>query len=265
MESDEETEIRLFSSGPAPSTPAVVSTPPDTPSNPVAASTNPVAASTNPVAVSSPSAVVSASPPETDADYEPVDKKRKGDCSLTTPSSGKSKKRKDAAEKIEIPAAEVEEELINSCDKSKQSKSREGEDDNKNDSSDKPSDQGHHQEDSRLHLNELGLNSWLVNQCRSLGLRHPTPVQSNCIPEIIKGRDVIGCAKTGSGKTAAFALPILQVGTLYSRKRTFGFFWLSVMVRGLDTLPGAHILKIREAPASRKVNKFVEKGREKER
>ena len=54
MESDEETEIRLFSSGPAPSTPAVVSTPPDT-------SSNPVAASTNPVAVSSPSAVVSAS------------------------------------------------------------------------------------------------------------------------------------------------------------------------------------------------------------
>ena len=52
----------------------------------------------------------------------------------------------------------------------------------------------------------------LVTQCRSLGLRNPTPVQSNCIPEIIKGRDVIGCAKTGSGKTAAFALPILQVG-----------------------------------------------------
>ena len=69
----------------------------------------------------------------------------------------------------------------------------------------------HEHEDKRLTLEELGLNSWLVTQCRSLGLRHPTPVQSNCIPEIIKGRDVIGCAKTGSGKTAAFALPLLQV------------------------------------------------------
>jgi len=70
---------------------------------------------------------------------------------------------------------------------------------------------GHEQEDIRLRLEELGLNSWLVSQCRSLGLRHPTPVQSNCIPEILKGRDVIGCAKTGSGKTAAFALPLLQL------------------------------------------------------
>jgi len=70
---------------------------------------------------------------------------------------------------------------------------------------------GHDQEDKHLTLEQLGLNSWLVAQCRSLGLRHPTPVQSNCIPEIIKGRDVIGCAKTGSGKTAAFALPLLQL------------------------------------------------------
>jgi ATP-dependent RNA helicase DDX49/DBP8 len=42
------------------------------------------------------------------------------------------------------------------------------------------------------------------------GLKHPTPIQNNCIPRILAGDDCIGCAKTGSGKTFAFALPILQ-------------------------------------------------------
>ncbi|GFG36911.1 hypothetical protein Cfor_12461 [Coptotermes formosanus] len=42
------------------------------------------------------------------------------------------------------------------------------------------------------------------------GLKHPTPIQTNCIPRILAGDDCIGCAKTGSGKTFAFALPILQ-------------------------------------------------------
>nr|XP_020017123.1 probable ATP-dependent RNA helicase DDX49 [Castor canadensis] len=57
---------------------------------------------------------------------------------------------------------------------------------------------------------ELGLSSWLVEQCRQLDLKQPTPVQQGCIPAILEGRDCLGCAKTGSGKTAAFVLPILQ-------------------------------------------------------
>ncbi|XP_071964725.1 probable ATP-dependent RNA helicase DDX49 [Antedon mediterranea] len=56
----------------------------------------------------------------------------------------------------------------------------------------------------------LKLDKWLVNQCKNLGLSRPTPIQKNCIPPILQGRDCIGCAKTGSGKTAAFVLPILQ-------------------------------------------------------
>lgn len=46
--------------------------------------------------------------------------------------------------------------------------------------------------------------------CRSLGMQRPTQVQAGCIPAILAGRDVLGTAHTGSGKTAAFALPILQ-------------------------------------------------------
>lgn len=56
----------------------------------------------------------------------------------------------------------------------------------------------------------LKLNGWLVKQCYSVGIKKPTEIQRECVPPILQGRDCIGCAKTGSGKTAAFALPILQ-------------------------------------------------------
>lgn len=42
------------------------------------------------------------------------------------------------------------------------------------------------------------------------GIKSPTPIQANCIPKILKGNDCVGAAKTGSGKTFAFALPIIQ-------------------------------------------------------
>ena len=57
---------------------------------------------------------------------------------------------------------------------------------------------------------DLGLNNWLVRQCHAVGIKKPTEIQLMCIPPVLRGQDCIGCAKTGSGKTAAFALPILQ-------------------------------------------------------
>uniref|UniRef100_A0A8D3DT38 RNA helicase n=1 Tax=Scophthalmus maximus TaxID=52904 RepID=A0A8D3DT38_SCOMX len=59
-------------------------------------------------------------------------------------------------------------------------------------------------------LSSLGLSDWLVRQCKQLGINKPTPVQEQCMPAILEGRDCLGCAKTGSGKTAAFVLPVLQ-------------------------------------------------------
>ncbi|KAG7597228.1 Helicase C-terminal [Arabidopsis suecica] len=56
----------------------------------------------------------------------------------------------------------------------------------------------------------LGLAEWAVETCKELGMRKPTPVQTHCVPKILAGRDVLGLAQTGSGKTAAFALPILH-------------------------------------------------------
>ncbi|KAJ8326772.1 putative RNA helicase [Batrachochytrium dendrobatidis] len=56
----------------------------------------------------------------------------------------------------------------------------------------------------------IGLRPWLIGSLKSISIRHPSEIQQACIPHILNGRDIIGGAKTGSGKTAAFALPILQ-------------------------------------------------------
>lgn len=57
---------------------------------------------------------------------------------------------------------------------------------------------------------DLGIIESLCEACANLGYKHPTPVQAESIPLALEGRDLIGLAETGSGKTAAFALPILQ-------------------------------------------------------
>jgi len=56
----------------------------------------------------------------------------------------------------------------------------------------------------------LGLGPKLVKAVEQAGYTEPTPIQSKAIPEILKGRDVIGIAQTGTGKTAAFVLPMLE-------------------------------------------------------
>ena len=58
---------------------------------------------------------------------------------------------------------------------------------------------------------ELGLNEQILNGVNSLGYTTPTPVQQEAIPAVLDGRDVVALAQTGTGKTAAFALPSLQL------------------------------------------------------
>lgn len=68
----------------------------------------------------------------------------------------------------------------------------------------------------------LGLDSWLVSACEEMGFSHPTRVQRKCVPPVLEGRSCIASAETGSGKTAAFALPILH----HLAKDPFGPFAL---------------------------------------
>ena len=57
---------------------------------------------------------------------------------------------------------------------------------------------------------ELGLTGDLLAGVAAMGYETPTPIQEQAIPRVLAGRDVVGCAQTGTGKTAAFVLPILQ-------------------------------------------------------
>lgn len=57
---------------------------------------------------------------------------------------------------------------------------------------------------------DLGVREELCDACENLKFKNPTPIQTQAIPLALEGRDVIGLAETGSGKTAAFVLPILQ-------------------------------------------------------
>ena len=63
---------------------------------------------------------------------------------------------------------------------------------------------------------ELGLNDKLVKALEDSGYVAPTPIQAQSIPHLLAGRDIIGQAQTGTGKTAAFALPLLQTMNLTS-------------------------------------------------
>ena len=57
---------------------------------------------------------------------------------------------------------------------------------------------------------DLGMGKELLSQLTALGYEEPTPIQKAAIAPLMEGRDLLGQAATGTGKTAAFALPILQ-------------------------------------------------------
>jgi len=61
-----------------------------------------------------------------------------------------------------------------------------------------------------MKFEEIKINRKLINKTQEQGFKNLTLIQEKCLPEIIKGRDVIGQAETGSGKTLAFCLPILD-------------------------------------------------------
>ena len=64
--------------------------------------------------------------------------------------------------------------------------------------------------DGNMKIEDLNLNPELSHSVKDLGYTDLTPIQEKCIPEIRKGKDVVGQSSTGSGKTVAFGLPILE-------------------------------------------------------
>src|SRR5947209_2181888 len=61
-----------------------------------------------------------------------------------------------------------------------------------------------------MNFNELGLSPEVLQAVTDAGYTTPTPIRAHAIPVVAQGRDVLGCAQTGTGKTAAFALPMID-------------------------------------------------------
>ncbi len=70
-----------------------------------------------------------------------------------------------------------------------------------------------------MNFSELDLIAPLLNAVSGAGYDRPTPIQEATIPLVLAGKDVLGCAQTGTGKTAAFALPILQKLAEHTERR----------------------------------------------
>lgn len=66
------------------------------------------------------------------------------------------------------------------------------------------------QKRSFILFENLGLEERLLKGVKAMGYSEPTPIQKEAIPRALEGKDIIGCAQTGTGKTAAFILPLLQ-------------------------------------------------------
>ena len=56
----------------------------------------------------------------------------------------------------------------------------------------------------------LGLTEPVLKALKTEGYTVPTPIQAKAVPHVLAGRDLFGCAQTGTGKTAAFALPLIE-------------------------------------------------------
>ena len=69
-----------------------------------------------------------------------------------------------------------------------------------------------------MSFNDLQLIEPLLRALQNQGYSQPTPIQQQAIPVVLKGRDLLGCAQTGTGKTAAFAIPIMQL--MHQQKQT---------------------------------------------
>lgn len=90
---------------------------------------------------------------------------------------------------------------------------------------------------------DLGIIDSLCEACETLGYKAPTPIQAESIPVALQGRDLIGLAETGSGKTAAFALPILQGKSLVLQGYKYSTDNNSTYGKTASTIrsnPGAH-------------------------
>src|SRR4051812_2844333 len=93
-------------------------------------------------------------------------------------------------------------------------------------------------------FDSLGLDPKLVSMLGELGYEEPTPIQKEAIPPLLAGRDLVGQAATGTGKTAAFALPLLQrlaaAGPPTARPRPFALVLVPTRELAMQVAEAVH-------------------------
>jgi superfamily II DNA/RNA helicase len=62
-----------------------------------------------------------------------------------------------------------------------------------------------------MSFSDLGLSAEILRAVADAGYKEPTPIQQQAIPYVLMGRDILGCAQTGTGKTASFTLPMIEI------------------------------------------------------
>ena len=65
-----------------------------------------------------------------------------------------------------------------------------------------------------MSFKELGLCKEIVSSINEKGYKNPTEIQREAIPHILMGRDILGCAQTGTGKTGSFVMPLAEILSL---------------------------------------------------
>ena len=64
--------------------------------------------------------------------------------------------------------------------------------------------------EQQIRYSDTEINAYILKAVREMGFEYMTPIQEQAIPVLLEGKDVIGQAQTGTGKTAAFSIPMIQ-------------------------------------------------------
>src|SRR6476620_8570060 len=115
------------------------------------------------------------------------------------------------------------------------------------------------QEPDQVSFADLGLDDKVLKALRDVGYEYPSPIQAATIPALLEGRHVVGLAQTVTGKTAAFALPILSRLDLKQKKpqalvlaptRELALQVCEAFEKYAARLPGVHVLPVYGGPGS---------------
>ena len=129
--------------------------------------------------------------------------------------SGKVNKKSSASNEVASLAAKIKAKALENQKNLKKQEEQDATSDNEEDKKTKKGKHAEEEDDEEEvetfeSFQELDLVPELIQACKNLNYAKPTPIQARSIPPALKGKDIIGLAQTGSGKTAAFAIPILN-------------------------------------------------------